>query len=164
MNLYEILMVSPEASFQEIRKAYRNRSAETHPDAGGDLADFRLVSEAGEVLTDPEKRREYDSQLNDWHSPILRHAEAAFSQTIVSPIEYIKGELYREKLSWERALRSSQKAAAQMRAMDDNLCPSAAKVVLRRYLADQIASHEFSASSCAKNIDLLSRAVAALTE
>lgn len=60
-KLYDILGVSSDASQEEIKKAYRKRARETHPDAnGGKDGDFAKVSEAYEILSDPEKRKEYD--------------------------------------------------------------------------------------------------------
>jgi len=60
MNPYEILGIPPSASEQQIKSAYRRRARETHPDAGGDGADFALVSKAHAILMDPEARKRFD--------------------------------------------------------------------------------------------------------
>ncbi len=59
-DLYDTLGVSPDATDDEIKRAYRERARETHPDHGGDIDEFKMVSLAGTVLTDAEKRRVYD--------------------------------------------------------------------------------------------------------
>ncbi|KAF9078202.1 hypothetical protein BDP27DRAFT_1413122 [Rhodocollybia butyracea] len=69
-DLYGILHISPEATSEEIRKAYKKRALQTHPDRlppNATAADksaaeeqFRKVNNAYEILKDAEKRRVYD--------------------------------------------------------------------------------------------------------
>ena len=59
-DYYAILGVSRDADQSEIKKAYRKKARETHPDYGGDEEAFKAVSIAYETLSDPEKRRMYD--------------------------------------------------------------------------------------------------------
>ncbi|MDA1036226.1 MAG: molecular chaperone DnaJ [Chloroflexi bacterium] len=62
-DYYEILEVGREASEEDIRKAFRQKALEFHPDRNKEAdagAKFKEVNEAYQVLTDPERRQQYD--------------------------------------------------------------------------------------------------------
>lgn len=59
-DYYEILGVSRNASQDEIKKAFRKKAHELHPDKGGDAQAFKSVNEAYQVIGDAEKRKMYD--------------------------------------------------------------------------------------------------------
>lgn len=60
MSLYQVLGVSESASPDEIKKAYRKLASQHHPDRGGDTKKFQEVQAAYDVLSNEQKRQQYD--------------------------------------------------------------------------------------------------------
>ncbi len=59
-DFYQILGISRDASPDEVRKAYRKLAHKHHPDKGGDEKKFKEINEAYQILSDKEKRSQYD--------------------------------------------------------------------------------------------------------
>jgi len=60
-----VLGVSENATQDEIKKAFRNKSKEHHPDRGGNEEEFKKINEAYSAIGDEQKRAEYDNQRNN---------------------------------------------------------------------------------------------------
>ncbi len=57
---YEVLGVDKNASKSDIKKAFRELSKKHHPDKGGDETEFKKISAAYEILSDEQKRAQFD--------------------------------------------------------------------------------------------------------
>lgn len=64
-NYYDILHVASDADDKELKSAYRDLAKKYHPDkgTGSSPETFREIQEAYEVLSDPQRRGEYDKRL-----------------------------------------------------------------------------------------------------
>ncbi|KNA03303.1 hypothetical protein SOVF_210490 [Spinacia oleracea] len=76
-SFYEVLEISIGATYEEIRAAYRRLARSCHPDAAtrGEIKspdDFMRVHAAYTVLSDPDKRADYDQKLSQIPLPTER--------------------------------------------------------------------------------------------
>ena len=59
-NYYKIINLTKECNKLEIKKRYYSLVKDIHPDHGGNALDFNLITEAYKILSDDDKRKEYD--------------------------------------------------------------------------------------------------------
>jgi curved DNA-binding protein CbpA len=94
VNYYEVLGIAQNSSSQEIKKSFRRRAKEIHPDVrpdseNGSDAEMRLLLTAYEILGDMEKRAEYDRSLDsflrirgfDYREFLLKRKDDPISQS-----------------------------------------------------------------------------------
>lgn len=114
-DLYDELGVARDATQEEIRKAYRKRAAETHPDKGGDEEAFKRASHAHLILSDPVKRDRYDRTggEND-HDPEAREWAMAL-EMLASQLNHIFGSAEFD-LTRHDPLRAMMKMLKQTKA------------------------------------------------
>lgn len=90
-NYYEVLHVSRDAPLEIIRGSYRTlmQQLKHHPDLGGDTLTAALINEAYAVLSNPDRRAEYNVRL-DMMEQISRGVPGEpFGQRPVSPGERV---------------------------------------------------------------------------
>lgn len=70
-DYYDVLGVARDASDADIKKSFRRLARQYHPDVAKDKTasenKFKEINEANEVLSDPEKRRQYDELGANWN-------------------------------------------------------------------------------------------------
>jgi len=79
LDYYHLLGISPEADSSEIKKAFREKAYEFHPDTSAkgpdDLNKFLQLKTAYQTLSDPVMRKHYDlsrQNLNRWHETTMQ--------------------------------------------------------------------------------------------
>lgn len=90
-TLYEHLGVTTDATDEEIKKAFRKKARDSHPDMGGDGTAFQNACLAKKVLTNKEARERYDKTGEYEDSvqhvdPVLAMALQILNNTVVSVI------------------------------------------------------------------------------
>jgi DnaJ family protein A protein 2 len=75
MGFYRLLGVEKTADTATIKKAYRTLAMQHHPDKGGDPEKFKELQRANEILSDPDKRTQYDhtGQVGNQEPPHAFH-------------------------------------------------------------------------------------------
>lgn len=90
---YSILSVTREATSDEIKKAYRKKAMEVHPDRhGGDKekeAEFKKLNEAYGVLSDPHKKAHYDR-----HGTMENHGQWGFGGGFQQGFDVDLGDIF----------------------------------------------------------------------
>jgi len=107
-DYYETLGVARDASQEQIKKAYRQKAKELHPDRNPESRktaeeDFKRATEAYEVLSDGDKRAQYDryghagpAQGFDFTSTDFRRAREAFSDFGFGGVEDVFDAFFRQ--------------------------------------------------------------------
>lgn len=142
-SAYEVLDVDPTATDDELRRAFRLRLRQTHPDAGGDAAAFIQVQRAWQLIGTPEDRAAYDRghgftdevSWDGWQTPAAR--------TDTRP----KARSYGHPGGWrrERYLSLIREWAGHGVEVPDPYDPALVRSApreLRRMLADALAEEE----------------------
>lgn len=65
-NLYRILECPPTATAEQLKASYRRLARQYHPDQGGSERAFQSLASAYQMLSDPQRRQEYDRDRAAW--------------------------------------------------------------------------------------------------
>ncbi|MGK3954104.1 DnaJ domain-containing protein [Microbacterium sp. I2] len=141
-SAYEVLAVEPGVDHETLRKAYRLRLRQTHPDTGGDAAVFVQVQRAWELVGTPEARAAYDRGhgFGDEPAPEWSGWRPPAARTDTRP----RARSYGHPGGWrrERYLDLVREWVGRGVAIDDPYDPALVRSAphhLRRLLADALA-------------------------
>lgn len=117
LTLYDILNITPEATPEQIKKAFRDLSLIHHPDSGGDSESFLSILKAYETLSDPERKSDYD-KYGASKDQILIIAMTIFKEIIkYNPVD-ISAELENSRIESmvqiDRAVNKLQKESDKL--------------------------------------------------
>lgn len=113
-DFYVLLGVSPLASFEEVKEAYRRQALLCHPDKNRDknaTEQFQRLAQAWETLRDPQRRREYDLKvLKHWRNNVeyevrRQWQSSGHENTIESFARIEKGKNFRNSIQQKYAER-----------------------------------------------------------
>ncbi|MBE9168353.1 DnaJ domain-containing protein [Pleurocapsales cyanobacterium LEGE 06147] len=106
-NYYKILQVSPDDTVEAIKAAFRRLARRYHPDLNPDdpvaAEQFKLISQAYEVLSDSNRRRRYDREFRS-------HRQQQTKQTETAQNFYLKGIQQSQAKQYQQAIDSFTKA------------------------------------------------------
>lgn len=120
VDLYGLLGIRQTASQPEIKAAWRFAAKRSHPDSGGDPDHFIRLTQAYNVLSDPERRATYDATgdfdghaVDNSHSEMIQLLGSALDQVLgasgdgVEHVDIVVGmkRLIAERLRKSEALR-----------------------------------------------------------
>ena len=90
-DYYKILELNSDASFNQIKSAFRRLSFKYHPDLNNehDAEDnFKLVNEAYQILTDPFLKNIYDEKLKNQNTTFLKFIISQIKTIYIIKMEY----------------------------------------------------------------------------
>ena len=104
-NYYNILGIESSALDEDIKKAYRKLSTKLHPDKNNSDSFFneffKNVNEAYSVLSDKNKRAEYDRKLNELKNPKIKIEYVNINSEPTKPFERKRNEPIIENVDWD---------------------------------------------------------------
>lgn len=89
---YATLGVAPDASVDDIKRAYRRAARHAHPDRGGNHERMQALNEAKDVLTDPARRARYDAGEDGQASTEEEAARALILQLFAEAVDINKDD------------------------------------------------------------------------
>lgn len=155
LRLYQILGIDPGATGAEVRRAYREKAKSSHPDVGGDVAEFQEISRAYAVLSNPVKRIVYDATGKEESAPaadevavsILSNlAEAAISaQQDPATFDFVK-EMQRQVSdaisASKQQVRDIQRRVQRSKSLAKRITAKSGRNLLARIIEQRIAEKE----------------------
>lgn len=134
LDLYGLLEVSPDASVQEIKTAYRKKALKCHPDKNPDNAEavklFHQLSEALKVLSDESAKAAYDRVLRAKKETEFRNRQ----------LDAKRLKLKEELEARERAFQTSGRSSVSQKSPEEQLKAEVER--LRKQGSQQLAEEQ----------------------
>lgn len=173
MGLYEDLGVAPDATPEEVKRAYRKRAQQSHPDKpGGDADVFHQVTVAYQVLSDPGRRAQYDATgtVDDGPEQLAERMVAEVLDRFISNEElegdiiercrqHFRGQIAgqeREKTSARKTLAKLNRMSGRVKAKRTNL--------FQKILDSKVKKIEDWLVQADRNLELFAMAVEVLED
>ena len=119
-RLYTVLGLEDGASVDEVRKAYKQKALQCHPDKNPNDEEaaelFKLINQAQQVLTDPAKKAHYDSVV--LNSETVKFAQRAYRDTHYKDVDearrHREQELYRKRANRDPSRQGEARRSVNM--------------------------------------------------
>jgi curved DNA-binding protein CbpA len=168
MNPYDILEITPQASDEEIKKKFRTLAQRYHPDrVGGNEEKFKQINLAYSILSDPVRKKIFDSTGQYNVNPSLReeainnlarllsHFINQIDPDLENLIVCMKNDIQREKITLSTqisncisAITKLEKFLRKIKRKKDG------ENILKAFVANQIVSQENNINSHNRNLEV----------
>ncbi len=177
MNHYETLGVASDATPDEIKRAFRKKSSQHHPDKpGGDAEKMAAVNAAYECLGDPERRLGYDQTGRDpAKGPTLDDVAEHALQTLIRQllddgrpgnlVHMLETHIKRGVESIKKDIALSERVVARLSKQLDRVTRKGGRTSLfNRVLQEQIGRAESEIEQGRRQIEVSERSLEILRE
>lgn len=167
MNPYIILEISPQATDDEIKKQFRKLAQLNHPDRGGDEEKFKQINLAYSILSDPARKKLYDTtgQFNvnqDLRQQALNNLAGLivhFMNNIDPDMENLvvcmKNDITREKTAITSQIDHCISSINKLeKFLKKTRRKKEGENVLKMFISNQIKSHESNIISHNRNLEV----------
>jgi curved DNA-binding protein CbpA len=168
MNPYDILETSPQASDEEIKKKFRILAHQFHPDrSGGNEEKFKQINLAYSILSDPVRRKHFDSTGQYNVNPSLReesinnlarllnHFINEINPDLENLIVCMKNDIVREKNVLSTQISNCINAITKLEKFSKKIKrKKEGENILKSFVQAQITSQENNIKTLNKNLEV----------
>ena len=171
-DLYAVLGIDRGADQEAVRRAYRQRAKQTHPDAGGSADEFAAVSLANRILGDERARLEYDrtgkteEPVDNHHAQALSLIHSMIDQFVDGPEDVVCNDLVdlmyknvdQSRIQANTVIACLTKKIARAQKMRDKFIVQGGDDVIGLMIASKIAVFELTIEGAKEANSVLDKA------